>query len=100
MTATRKTAVMTGHRMDNLGGEPELVEVYVDNGEWVNPPAPAAPVDPADEPIMLTRAELTDVIAEAVAAAVVAQQETGSTPAAVKRAAREAAAGPALGGAK
>lgn len=92
----RETAMMVGHRLDNIGGDPEQFEVYVDTGEWVNPPEPPAPVDPADEPVTLTRGELIDLVASAAAAAAVAHSGKPDPTGALRRGASTAARSAAL----
>lgn len=85
----RETTFITVLRVG--ADEPEQVEVYADDGTPVDPERRALHMGtPADEQITVTRAELADMIANAITAAGAAQQRTGATTATVRAAALSA----------
>lgn len=71
MSQGRETAIMTMTRLDSPGAPPEHIEVYVDNGELVDPsilPQVASPPPTADQ-ITMSRDELDALILQTATAA-------------------------------
>ncbi|TXH22408.1 MAG: hypothetical protein E6R06_17195 [Mycobacterium sp.] len=76
----RETTFITVLRIGET--EPEQVEVYADDGTPVDPEQRALHMGtPADEQVTVTRAELSDIVAAATAAAVAAYAGQGDTDA-------------------
>ena len=92
--ADRETCVVAMAPIGVPDVEPQEVQVYVDDGTPVDPKLLQRNSTPADQaadgPIIVTRAELADMIADAAAAAVAAQQSTPGATAEIRQAARAA----------